>query len=456
MALLVVLVILMAVGTSSASFIWFMNQQQTRAGARFRGAAALAAAEAGVHRALAILESVSPDNRSPGRTWRPTAYSEMVQIGALEGRYTLSLTDEVDGAVIITSVGQVADTVRRLRARVYLASPALLAALHGTGYIRLERPPAAMAILPYGAGIGDRPWIHIAAGREIWFATTDVSINDRLAPLDAGVGPVDLPHDPARLRRPGPIRLLLARSGALTLDEDHLLVDVQQLRLMGLAVEGVVLSARALPPLPDIDERYYQALAAANTANSDLNEAAGRYFADNLLERKRDSLYTAQEFERVQAYLGTGRHPPRLKGVIYIKSAVTLLGGQRLQITDGTLVTEGTVHLTQGASLEITHSAATRTLPGILALGDGGLIVTHGARLRVHGLVFVGRTIDIGGGAHVEIVGSALSNDPGLSFRNIASTVIIRYDPAVLGTPGLRMPGDAPILAWIASWEELP
>ena len=56
MALLAVLVILLAVGGASASFVWLMNQHQARAGDRFRAAAALAAADAGIQRALAILE----------------------------------------------------------------------------------------------------------------------------------------------------------------------------------------------------------------------------------------------------------------------------------------------------------------------------------------------------------------------------------------------------------------
>ena len=34
--------------------------------------------------------------------------------------------------------------------------------------------------------------------------------------------------------------------------------------------------------------------------------------------------------------------------------------------------------------------------------------------------------------------------------------IVIRYDPAVLGTPGLRVPVDAPVIAWVARWEELP
>jgi hypothetical protein len=120
------------------------------------------------------------------------------------------------------------------------------------------------------------------------------------------------------------------------------------------------------------------------------------------------------------------------------------------------LVIESTVLLRGGAALEITHTASTRTLPGILILGNGSLYVTEGARLRAHGLVYANRAIDITDGAAVDIVGAVLGNDAGLSFRNLGSTVIIRYDPAVLGTPGLIVPADAPVVAWIAGWEELP
>ncbi len=58
--------------------------------------------------------------------------------------------------------------------------------------------------------------------------------------------------------------------------------------------------------------------------------------------------------------------------------------------------------------------------------------------------------------ARADIVGAALSADRGLSFRNVAATVVIRYDPAVLGTPGLHVAADAPVVAWVAAWEELP
>ncbi len=458
-ALLAVLIILLVVTGSSTSFIWFMHQQQTRAGLRLRAAMATAAAEGGVHRALSILESVAPDRRSPGRTWRPRDHSETLAVGPFEGRFTISIADGPGGVVVITSTGEVAGVRRRLRAQVRLASPALLAALYGTSFVRLERPPATTVILPYGGGLGDRPWIHVAAGQELWFATTDVSINDPSQPFEASAGPVDgpdRPGSPTRLRRPGPIRILLAHGADLTIDRDHQRVDVQQLRAMGNYIDGVVLHAEALPRLPEVDGSYYQALASENAANARLNAAAGEYLGDGLLARKRDSLYTAREFEQVQAFLQAGLAPPRLRGVIYIKGGLALLEGQRLEVADGALVAEGTVQVSQGARLEVTHSAATRTLPGILILRAGALLVTQEARLRVHGLVFASRVIDVGDGAHLDIVGAVLGNDAGLSFRNSAGTVVIRYDPAVLGTPGLRAADGEPVVAWVATWEELP
>ncbi len=458
-ALLAVLLLLLAVTASSAAFIWFMDQQQARSGVRYRSGAAMAAAEAGVHRALSVLEMDSPDGGTPGRAWRPASYREPVQTGPLQGWFTLSLADDPDGAIVVTSVGEVAGVTRRVRARVYLASPALLAAVHGAGVVHLERQPAAIVILPYGAGIGDRPWIHIAAGRGIEFATSDVSINDPSTTFDAGPGPVDAPesaNNPTTLRAPGPARLLLARGADLTLGEDHQRVDVQQLRVMGVRVEGVVLHTEGLPELPEVDRTYYQAAAAANTRNAGLNEASGQYVADGDLARKQDSLYTRTGFARLMTYLRAERPSVPLQGVIYVAGGISLTDGQRLRITDGALVTEGTVFLGPGSSLEVTHSAATRTLPGIIALDRGALVVAGDARLRVHGLVYINRMVDVGRDARVDIVGAVLDNDPALSFRSFAGSVVIRYDPAVFGTSGLRVLRGAPVAAWVAAWEELP
>ncbi len=299
----------------------------------------------------------------------------------------------------------------------------------------------------------------MAAGRGIWFATTDLSINDPSAAFDAGAGPVDAPAgagSATALPRPGPVRLLLARGAELTLGGNEQRVNVQQLRAMGVYLEGAVLRSNDLPPLPEVDRSFYQDRAAANRQTASLNEAAGQHLGDSDLASKRDSLYTQREFEGLQVYLKDTGRAPRLAGVIYIKGEMSLIEGEQLQIVDGALVVENTVHLSEGSSLGITHSAATRALPGLIVLDNGRLVVTQGARLRVYGLVYVNSAIDIGEGARVDIVGTVLGNDPGLSFRSIAATIVIRYDPAVLGTPGLRVPPDAPVVAWVAAWEELP
>jgi hypothetical protein len=454
--LLAVMVVLLMMAGSSALFIVFMQQQQTRAGIRYRSSMALALAEAGVHRALGILEGVAPGGISPGRFWRPEAYVETVAVGPLEGRFTLSVTD-ADGAILVSSAGEVAGTIRRLRVRVYLSTPALLAALYGAGHIHLERPPAAVTILPYGAGIGDRPWIHVAAGRGIVFATADVSINDPAARFEAGPGPIDAPdaRGPTTVRAPGPVRLLLARGADLTLGPDRRRVDIDQLRTAGVYVAGVVEHADALPPTPRVDGGYYRTQAAANVANQIINKAAGRLLGDGDLERKTDSLYTSEQFERVLEYVHQAKGGP-LRGVVYVRGGVSLSDGLHLRIDDGALVAESTVYLGRDSAIDVTHSSRTRTLPGLVVADGGALVLTSGARLRVHGLVYVSGMIDLGRDTRVDIVGAMLANDPDLSVRSYASSVVIRYDPAVMGTPGFRVDDDAPAITWIAAWAEAP
>jgi hypothetical protein len=457
MVLLTMLVVLVLAAGSSALLVWRMNQQQSQAGARMRAAIALHAAEAGVHRALAVLESVAPDGTAP-RSWRPAAYSEVVRSGGLEGRFTVAVTDGSGGAILITSTGETGSITRRLRARVHLASPALLAGLYGAGVVHVERPPASLAVIPYGRGIGDRPWIHIAAGTGVVFATTDVSINAPGRAFEVGPGPLDSTGaaGPLSTSRPAPVRFLLARGAELTLGPRRDPVNIKQLRALGVYVEGIVLRSEALPALPEVDRTHYADLAAANTANAALNEAAGEYLGDAELSRKRDSLYGRVEFERLMAYVAAVRPSAQLRGVIYLRGGLSLAAGQHLRIEDGTLVAEGAVFLSQGALLEVTHSAATRTLPGLLVLDGGALIVTRQARLRAHGLVYASGMIDLGMGATIDIVGAVLGRDPEISFRNFASSATIRYDPAVLGTPGLIVPAGSPIVAWVAAWEEVP
>lgn len=97
-----------------------------------------------------------------------------------------------------------------------------------------------------------------------------------------------------------------------------------------------------------------------------------------------------------------------------------------------------------------------RSLPGLIARNDGGIFVGAEARLRVHGLVYADWLFEVARGAQVDIVGSVLGDDRTLSFWNAGASVVIRYDPAVLGTPGLSVPTNSPAVAWVADWQELP
>ncbi len=398
-ALLTTLILLLVISSSSMTLVWFMNQQQTRAGGRFRSAAALAISEAGVHRALSILETVAPDG-TIGSAWRPSVHSEVVSVGSLEGRFTLSLVDQPDAAVSIMSTGEVAGNVRRLRARAYLASPALLAALYGPGVIRLNGPNANVVILPYHA-VNDRPWVHIAAGGgiEVWHRAL---LNEPSTLIEFDPGPVPASNrvnDPSAI----PARVLLARGTELSVHPGAWRPSDQARRALGLHIADPMLRADVLPQAPKIDQAFFQALAVANTANAWLNEAAGRHLGDGALALKRDSLYSGKQFYKLLQHLKVGSHPPAVQGIVYVDGLVELDYGQRLRILNGALVTKFGVVLEEGSSLEVTHTASTRTLPAILVSEEGRLDLGPRSRIRAHGLVYassntVNTTIAVGEG----------------------------------------------------------
>jgi hypothetical protein len=401
-----------------------------------------------------VLESAAIEGGQAGRAWRPTAYAEQLHVGPLEGRFVLSIVDTDGDGLVVTSTGQVSGVQRRLRARVALASPALLAGLYAASVLRVEEPPARLIIVPYSAGIGDLPWIHLAAGREVWFATPDVSVNDPAALPQVAPGPLDTPG--VRLPRMATARVLLARDGLVTVSDDRRPVEAHQLRAAGVRVEAVVTRTESFPALPIVDEAYYQRGARRNTANQPLNRAAGEYAGDAALAAKRDSLYSVREFEQVQIYLANGVAGPRLRGLVYVTGGVEIAEGERLRIDDGSLITEGTIHLRPGARLEVVHGASTRVQPALLATRGGALLVASAAEVRVHGLVYVSRVIDVQQGARVDVVGAIAGNDQGLSLRNRAGLLVVRYDPAVVGTPGLVVSDRDQVMAWVAGWEELP
>lgn len=453
--LLVVLIIMIAVAVSSTSFIWFMNQQQTRAGTRYRAAAAFQVAQAGLRRALAILESTAPDG-SPGRDWRPADFSEPVAAGSLEGRYVIAIENHPEWGLLVTSEGQAGGLRRRIRAHVVLAPPALLAGIYASASIRLVGEPASLVITPYG-GFAGRPWVHIAAGGEVWFGSDRIRVNDPAGALPLPPGPIDpLAVIDRPESRPAilPISLLLAGEAPLVLGEARREVDAERLRAAGIGVAAVH-RIDALPPLPEVVRGFYASLAEGNTANAALNRAAGRFSGDHDLEQKEDSRYDAAQMTRLLTYLNSRQPDESLRGAIYVSGRVTVPAGGWLHILDGALVTENTVKVEEEAELRVTHSARTRLLPGIIVLDPGGLVVGRGARLHAHGLVEAAQIIEMLEDATVEVVGAVAARASGLSLRNTGAAILLRYDAAVLATPGLRVRFREPIVAWVATWEEI-
>jgi hypothetical protein len=282
-----------------------------------------------------------------------------------------------------------------------------------------------------------------------------VALNDPMRVPDAALGPTDLPgsgSDTPTRPRLEPVRLLLGRDATLTYG--RVPVTVQQLRALGVNLRADPLRREPFPDAPSVNAGHYRRLAAANTANAALNEAAGRYFNHAPLAHKRGSAYSEEEFTLLQTYAKASSVPWRLRGLIYVHGWVWMRAGQRLEIADGALVAESTVHISEGASLEITHTAGTRALPGLMILGTGSLTVMRDGRLRAHGLVHVARTVDLHAGARADVVGAVVGTSPAASIRNKGAGLVVRYDPAVLGTPGLLLPPGTPSVAWVASVEE--
>jgi len=447
--LLVVLTIMLAVTVSAGSFIWYMNRQQARAGLRYRTVAALSLAQAGVRRALAVFEGTAPDG-SPGRLWRPVGYEEVVAAGSLGGGFRLTVTPERDGAVVVTSDGTAGGVTRRLRARVYLASPALLAGVSAAGSVQVGAPSGAVTIVAYAAP-ADRPWVHIAAATEVWFFTADFPLNDAAAALPAG--PVDLlPGASAGAGAADPVQLLLGAEASLALGGDRRPVDPSALRAAGLRVEDPW-RPDPFPAIPGVDQDFYRDLAAANSANAEINRQAGELANDPDLRKKPDSFYDAEQFARVVRFLASRTDPPELRGILYVAGRVTIPPDVDLRLADGALVAGNTVKLEEGARFTVSHTAGTRRLPAVLVLGTGGLVLSAHAELLAHGLVYAAQTIEVTPDAGLRVVGAVASNDPGISVR-VRGALTVRYDPAVLGTPGLRVAGRAPVTAWAAEWQE--
>jgi hypothetical protein len=432
-------------------FVSFMDHQQRGAGARYNAALALGAAEAGIYRMLAALES---DLAGIGGGLFGQVLSGKVEGGGRSGEYVVSVSRDRDGGFVLESRGQAGETVRRLRVRVRVAPPALLAALATPGTVKIDGYPAALVIAPYHPRSGELPWVHVMVGRGVWFASTQVTLNTRVPGVELAPGPVGTQGTaPTELSAPG-VRILLVGTAELTVGTEHSVANVTGLRTFGVPLENVVVRPGNFPRLY-VDRHYFKQLAAMNSANAALNRAAAGYVNDAPLYEKHDSVYSGAQFLHLISYAASRGVPLRLHGVIYVEGTVVLPVDARIVLEEGALVTESTLHLGPGAQLSVMHEQRTRTLPALLVLEQGQLTLAPGARLAAHGLVYVNQGIALAANAVLDVVGSVYVNHSGLAFVPTGAFAAIRYDPAILGTPGLlTVPGE-PRVAWVVAWEEI-
>ncbi len=220
-----------------------------------------------------------------------------------------------------------------------------------------------------------------------------------------------------------------------------------------------------LPPLALTPETF-QAQAAQNTANADLNRAVG-------LGAKADSLYERMQFYRLMFYLAR-RSGQLLRGPIYVRGSLEVLGSLNLGGDAGnvTLAVEGDLIVDKNRALTNRHdlsTAAGRRLPGIVVFGapepgafpakvcggervngSGRLVVCEEGALAVDGLIYTQDGMAVEPGASVDQVGAMYHNNRGTSnasFTSKDAMVVLRFDPLALTAFGQGIA--------ILSWQQL-
>ncbi len=183
--------------------------------------------------------------------------------------------------------------------------------------------------------------------------------------------------------------------------------DVAQLRGASYVHHVYVNDIREqrLPPLA-LNSETFRALAAANTANADLNRIVG-------LGGKIDSAYERMQFFRLMFYLA-GNRTRSLRGPVYVNGSVELLRDWSLGGDSGTvtLAVAGDLIINKKLTLTNRHDLSTalgRRMPGIVVLGSpepavlptevcggqrvdgsGRLVLCEGSALIVDGLIYRG------------------------------------------------------------------
>ncbi len=447
-ALVIVVVVMMILQIVAWAFLSRVNFEQRLAGGATRDLAALYLAEGGLQRALWILEEGTPE-AATGNGSLP--HQEM--LGA--GTFTIEALDPLpEGLTSIVVRGEVSGASRRVKALARLGPEALVYGLYGEGTVAFGGR-ARTYLVPFRAGGGGcRRTGDLAAGGEIRFDSPRATLNAfRSFTLTLREGTI---ADNGLLDSPGPpesdmglLDLVLAGGARLFsgIEQTPVELDELQRQVRGLGVRRVRVRPRVL--LPSFDIRHYIALAEKNTANAPLNRAVGEAIGELGLFEKTHSRYSAEEFEAILAYLQAQPKKPTLQGIIVVDGDVNLQQGSKLSIADGALVALGDITINELARLEVRHGPTTTTLPGIVTGGSGSIHIGDRAMAIVDGLILTAGDLEVQAGV-LDVIGAIAAG----SFFNADGTVVVRYDPRVLVTAGLRRIGRG--YAELVSWQELP
>ncbi|HEY3246799.1 MAG TPA: hypothetical protein VGK88_00730 [bacterium] len=436
-----VLGLLVIAAVISVAFVALVVTRQQLVGYRYRVLAARYAAEAGIERAIWEL-------RGPDRV-----LGLRVPLGnGSGGRFAVESVDDQGGGFLrIVSRGEFRGLTRKVQATVKLSPGVLRYALFGDRLLRFEGSESRTYVVPASSARGCASGGLFGSNREVWIATPGVAINDfagTLLPLRDG------DQSDRVLTATG--QLVLPAGAVLTFGGDHRPVDdPAELSLEDIKLGAAIVVGGPPEEPPSIDRAVLQSLAEANTANAELNEAVGRRMGRPDLRLKRNSVYEREDFDLIVRYL-TLAPGEVLTGPIFVRSSAVVPDGASIRIVDGFLATEGSLTIKTGGRLEVRHSLRSRLLPGVVTIGaTAPLVVQQHGTLVVDGLVYAGRIFDAGEGAVIDIVGSLMAADPLLSFRNHSATVVVRYDPAVLGTIGIRPPPGVGAVVRIVAWTEV-
>ncbi len=464
---LIVLLVLFILTLNAFTFLSLMHGQQAAGGGQYRRTAAFYLAEAALARAVWLLENGTEPGGVGGAAWRPTDHREAYRVGALDGEVRIRISDENDGHLALTGQGEVASTVREIRMVARLTSGALRYPLFSRGAVWLDGEARTyLAPLQPGARPCERPGGHLAAGGEIWFRDQRVRFNALEGiRLDLAGGAVAdhalfgfpaAPHpaDPAFLDAIGSLTLLdgppvHVRDGRKRVTDPSALSSF----MPGTYVRSFKTASQIDPPAVDFE--HYRALAARNRANAALHKALG-------WEGRDGSVYTAGEIGRILDHLNDPyARVTSLRGVVYMVGNLTLASGQRLAVADGALVVDGSLVLQSTARLQVRQGeraarpSTAERLPGVVTRGGGVILIGPNAKFVADGLVFASGTFDVHRDAFVDIAGSLLAAGEGVGFRNGGGTVVIRYDPGVMLTSGLRLAeGARGVAVAPISWQE--